>query len=200
MADIFKTNQDAAPGTTIASAVKGGGGVVPIKDMVLKYITEGYKYVDLEMVNYFLVACIAVLLLYLGISLSGDWRRLKMLDTRKLAVEQAGKQDKPAKDIVPLRGAQYYQDKINRRDIFVRASQSRETAHPAFSTQMEQYTASLKLVGISWSSDPDAMIEDSRQGKTYFVKKGSKVGELVVENILKEKVVLRYNKESFDLK
>ncbi len=200
MADMLKANQDASPGITTASAVKGGGAVVPIKDMVLKYISEGYKYVDLEMVNYFLVACIALLLLYLGVSLSGDWRRLKMLETRNLTVVQAGKQDKAAKDIVPLRGAQYYQDKINKRDIFVRSSQFREMAQPAFSTQMEQYTAALKLVGISWSSDPDAMIEDSKQGKTYFVKKGSKVGELIVENILKEKVVLRYNKELFDLK
>jgi hypothetical protein len=166
MADMLKANQDASPGITTASAVKGGGAVVPIKDMVLKYITRGYKYVDLKC-NYFLVACIALLLLYLGVSLSGDWRRLKMLETRNLTVVQAGKQDKAAKDIVPLRGAQYYQDKINKRDIFVRSSQFREMAQPAFSTQMEQYTAALKLV-VFMSSVP-MHDQDSKQGKTYFV-------------------------------
>jgi len=43
---------------------------------------------------------------------------------------------------------------------------------------MADMTASLKLVGISMSDNPDAMIEDTKLQKTYFVKMGSMVGDL----------------------
>ena len=58
----------------------------------------------------------------------------------------------------------------------------------------------FKLVGISWSNDPDAMIEDTKAKKTFFVKRGQMVGEFKVQAISRDKVILSYGQEEIELK
>lgn len=94
----------------------------------------------------------------------------------------------------------YYLEKIRARDIFrmALAQQAGEAKQP--SSKIVEVTQSLKLVGISWSDDPDAMIEDTQAQKTHFVKKGQMIGNLKVQAIFKDKVVLSYDGEEIELK
>jgi type II secretory pathway component PulC len=95
----------------------------------------------------------------------------------------------------------YYLDKTRQRDIFTMGSKKTDpAAKPAPSAKELEIAASFKLVGISWSNDPDAMIEDSKALKTFFVKRGEMVGEAKVQAIFKDKVVLSYNGQEFELK
>ena len=55
---------------------------------------------------------------------------------------------------------------------------------------LSPYVAELKLVGIIWSSNPQAMIEQTKEGKTYLLATGELIGSLRIKEILKEKVVL----------
>lgn len=48
----------------------------------------------------------------------------------------------------------------------------------------------LKLVGIIWSDQPQAMIEDSETSKTYLVGKGAAIGSSKVKDIFRDKVVI----------
>ena len=75
-----------------------------------------------------------------------------------------------------------------------------QTEMKVTSARILDATETLKLVGISWSNDPDAIIEDTKDTKTFFVKTGQKIGEVKVQAIFKDKVVLSYQGEETELK
>lgn len=85
------------------------------------------------------------------------------------------------------------------RDIFQLGAKpvppSRDFAAPtqeaALKGRQELLLARYRLVGISWADDPDAMIEDKDQGRTFFIKRGHSVDGIRVEAIYKDRVILR---------
>jgi type II secretory pathway component PulC len=59
----------------------------------------------------------------------------------------------------------------------------------------------FSLVGIAWSADPEAMVEDGKNKKTYFVKRGQPLdSEVKVVTIFKDKVILTYKGKEFELR
>jgi hypothetical protein len=76
-----------------------------------------------------------------------------------------------------------------------------EQAPEAQPAQDAEAVQSLALVGISWSSNPDAIIEDKARQRTYFVKRGQEVGEGVkVEAIFKDHVVVTFEDREYELR
>jgi len=57
-------------------------------------------------------------------------------------------------------------------------------------TSATDMVKNLKLVGILWSENPQVMIEDTKQTKTYLLSIGETIGELQIKRILKDKVVV----------
>ena len=100
------------------------------------------------------------------------------------------------------KSSSYYLDKVRERDIFSmgakKAAQDKEPQGP--SAKLLEIAANLKLVGISWSNDPDAMIEDIKNTKTYFVKRGDMVADTKVQAIFRDKVILSLSGEEIELK
>ena len=107
------------------------------------------------------------------------------------------------------RGEEYYLAKTAERNIFqmgyivpeitpdvVVAREPRYNPIP----KIVELTQDLRLVGISWSERPDALIEDTKALRTFFVRAGQYVGEVKVEQILKDKVILMYEEETVELK
>lgn len=78
------------------------------------------------------------------------------------------------------------------RNIFTFVSPKVETSAPAapVAEDLSPYVAELKLVGVIWSDNPQAMIEQTKEGKTYLLGRGEKIGSLRIKKILKEKVLL----------
>ncbi|MFH0918296.1 MAG: hypothetical protein V1830_04095 [Candidatus Omnitrophota bacterium] len=97
------------------------------------------------------------------------------------------------------KAASYYLNKIRERDIFTMGLKKVIVDTTPTSKSLE-LAASLKLVGISWSADPDAMIEDTKELKTFFVKRGEMVGGARVQAIFKDKVVLSLGQEEFEIR
>lgn len=60
--------------------------------------------------------------------------------------------------------------------------------------------SNLKLVGIMWSDRPQAMIESSKNQKTYLVGIGEAIEQLKVKNILRDKVVLEKDGQEWELR
>ena len=59
----------------------------------------------------------------------------------------------------------------------------------------------LALVGISWSSNPDAIVEDKAAQRTFFVKRGQMVGDAIkVEAIFKDHVVVVYEDKEYEIR
>ncbi|MCM8797134.1 MAG: hypothetical protein NC923_04565, partial [Candidatus Omnitrophica bacterium] len=102
------------------------------------------------------------------------------------------------------RSASYYSEKIRERDIFKMQTKKTVSAAEALpktpSSRIIEATQHLRLVGISWSNDPDAMIEDSKALRTFFIKRGQMIGEVKVQAIFKDKVILSYAGEEIELR
>ena len=100
-----------------------------------------------------------------------------------------------------LKELKYYLNEAKNRDIF-----NIVTAKPVKTTKVKDIQAIkekisyLKLVGISWSDNPDAMIEDTRAKRTLFVKEGDFINDILVKKILKDKVILNLKGEDVELK
>lgn len=67
-------------------------------------------------------------------------------------------------------------------------------------TQTTFMVTNLKLVGILWSDNPQAMIEDTKEQKTYFVSSGDKVGEVTVKKIFRDKVIIGKDSQEWELR
>lgn len=57
----------------------------------------------------------------------------------------------------------------------------------------------IKLVGISWSDNPLALIEDVSTGRTYFLRKGQEMKGIKIQDISKEKVIVTYQGQEGEL-
>lgn len=98
-----------------------------------------------------------------------------------------------------LKDEGYYLEKVTQRDIFKEFKPPKEKKEVA-SPETDQRIKNLSLVGISWSANPDALIEDKASQRTFFVKSGKMIGDVKVESIYKDKVVLSCDGQEFELK
>ncbi|HNQ50603.1 MAG TPA: hypothetical protein PLP56_04165 [Candidatus Omnitrophota bacterium] len=207
MADINPAQasgqQAAQPAAAASPAPKkaGAAGLAELKDRVMSAFKAGSGPFDIGLVNRGLIAVIGIMIVFAATGSSSAWRELRELSIKEFTVSPAAKSEAGFKEIATMKGVAYYIGKLAGRDIFSRKPRQDDLSkEPVFSTKMADMTASLKLVGISMSDNPDAMIEDTKLQKTYFVKTGSTVGDLRVDLITKDKVVLKYNKELFELR
>lgn len=106
------------------------------------------------------------------------------------------------RSISNLKELKYYLNEAKSRDIFnIVMPKKQEVAEKTRNIQeIAKKTSYLKLVGISWSDNPDAMIEDTRAKRTLFVKEGDLINDILVKKILKDKVILNLDGESIELK
>jgi hypothetical protein len=156
---------------------------------------------DVKVANRFLGLMIAVLAVYFLSSFSLSIINLGKTPNLETKVLE-GKVASVSPDSSGFKKAvSYYLDKVRERDIFtVGPKTDAKLGKPAPSAKDLEVAQNFKLVGISWSNDPDAMIEDSKALKTFFVKRGEMVGEAKVQAIFKDKVILSYNGQEIELK
>jgi|GEM_PF-407245 len=104
----------------------------------------------------------------------------------------------------PLNDSAYYLQRVSSRDIFKEGGKPEPKAEAApepVSVEDNPATSGLSLVGISWSANPDVIIEDKDRKRTYFVKRGQTVGDGVkIEAVFKDHVVLSYEGREFELR
>ena len=58
--------------------------------------------------------------------------------------------------------------------------------------KLAEMTKGLVVVGINRGANPDAIIENTQEKRTFFVKVGDKVNELTVKEIKHDTVVITY--------
>jgi type II secretory pathway component PulC len=186
-------------GTAQAAAAKATllDSIFP-KAVLGKFFKNTGQKSDIKLINVFLVLCILILGFYFVNFCSASLENMKNIEFKIL---EDMTEPSAARDGLGSKTVSFYTEKISERDIFRMGLKPKE---PVFveepSSKAAEATASLKLVGISWSDQPDAIIEDTKLSYTFFVKKGSKIGEVKIEDIFKDRVVLSYEKELIELK
>lgn len=167
----------------------------------------GVSRIELSVLNKALYAVISLLIFYSAINLVRSAVDLKTMPGLRVKMQNGVKSIAVLQGLSALKESGYYLEKVRRKDIFKmgpkEAIQQQQAARaPAKTATLKiiDATQHLKLVGISWSRDPDAIIEDTKAMRTFFVKRGHMLGDVRVEAILKDKVVLSYGGEETELK
>lgn len=159
---------------------------------------------DVKTLNQVLKFCVFILVLYSVTNVWVSTARLKK-DFSLRAKSEKTAEDRPFQIASFLKSLSYYLEKARARDIFKMGIGSKAAEAGMFvkgpSQRIIEATQDLRLVGISWSDDPDVMIEDTKVKKTFFLKKGQTIGkELKLEAVFKDKVVLSYAGEELELR
>ncbi|MCX5667435.1 MAG: hypothetical protein NTY34_03890 [Candidatus Omnitrophica bacterium] len=158
--------------------------------------------IDLRGINRILVVVIAILAVYFVQRIGMDLMRFNKMSALQLG--SIGAQSMAEiKNIAGLNKAlSNYTEIVSQRDIFNIGSikQPPTPMAPSAVSKAVEATQRLKLVGISWSGDPEVMIEDEAALRTFFVKRGQMVGPVKVQAVFKDKVILSYEGEEIELK
>lgn len=164
----------------------------------------GATQINIKSVNRMIVLSIIALIGYLGFTLYVSIDNLNKMPNltpgAKDTLKTAG-----FPEISPLKAVSYYTEKVIERNIFrmglshMQVEEEEVSLEPAAETIME-LIQNLRLVGISWSESPDAMIEDTEAVRTFFIKRGQMIGKLKVQAIFQDKVILSYEGAEVELK
>ncbi len=77
------------------------------------------------------------------------------------------------------------------------APKSREVQKPAVT--LNKLMANLSLMGIIGGKEPQAIIWDRKSKRTYYLKEGQYLDEIMIQEIKKGKVILKYKDETTEL-
>lgn len=94
-----------------------------------------------------------------------------------------------------------YSESIGRRELF-KPQQSEVRTERTSGAKIESASDKLKdlsLIGIIAGEKPQAVIEDKKIQKTYFLYKGQILNQMKLEEILEDRVILDFEGEKFEL-
>lgn len=163
---------------------------------------------DIKFINVLLGFCALLLGGYLVFTFSGSMAGLKKgLSGLESGSGEVHPGSTSAVKASILKAASYYLERARGRDIFSMVRPEEPKAKGASrsnppSQRITELIKNLRLVGISWSADPDVMIEDTNLQRTFFLKKGQVIENINVklEAVFKDKVVLTYEGEEAELR
>ncbi|MCK4809464.1 MAG: hypothetical protein KAS99_00820 [Candidatus Omnitrophica bacterium] len=203
------------PGNIQKAAIKRAGfsffswGALKGRFSFFKKNIEGFlsfkrEPLDIKRINDALYFSVFILAVYFVTSFTISALNLEKRSTLNLKTK-APKQGVMLKTSSPLKKLSYYLEKVRARDIFnplltVKEPDGTKGGTRRSISKITEAAGRLKLVGISWSDDPDVLIEDTELNKVYILKKGEKIGEVKIEAVFKDKVVLSYGGEELTLR
>ena len=92
---------------------------------------------------------------------------------------------------------EYYLEGIKSENIFGAPASAGENASPAAAAT--DLAKDITLVGIISGEDPQAVIEDKKTQKTYYLRKGQSFGETKLEDIQEGKIILEDKGKRYEL-
>lgn len=180
------------------------GRILFFRDRLRKWLRREKDHpADIRSANLVLILLVAALIFYLMTSVYLSMNELKKIPELKFKEEESTKTLTETSPTVSItkNAVSYYLEKARERDIFVMGKKEvKDERYTAPTSKGIEATQNLKLVGISWSDDPYAMVENTKALKTYFVKRGDKIGKVVVDGVSRDRVILNYEGEKIELK
>ncbi|MFH0856113.1 MAG: type II secretion system protein N [Candidatus Omnitrophota bacterium] len=119
-------------------------------------------------------------------------------DTGSLKIPE---KDHPADSINPAQGVksyEFYSETIKGRNIFNNPGPQGDTENAAV-VMGDDLLKDINLVGIIAGDTPQAVVEDKKSQKTYYVVKNQFIGRFQVEDIQNGKIILRSNGQKYEL-
>lgn len=165
------------------------------------FSVKALTHLEFRFVNRALELFIFVLLFYLISNLMISIVSLNKKSSLEFQIKKTAAAVFPETSL--LKVSSYYLEKARARDIFKMGlgsvSEAKDVSQVPVS-KLAEAAQNLKLVGISWSEDPDVIIEDAKAGRAYFLKRGQTINDFIVKAVFKDKVVLSYQGEEIELR
>jgi type II secretory pathway component PulC len=163
---------------------------------------KNLTHLEFRLVNRVLELFIFLLLFYLISSLIISVANLNKKSSLEFKIKKMASAT-GFSEVSLLKVSSYYLEKARARDIFKMglggvAEAKQVTRTPV--SKIAEATQNLKLVGISWSEDPDVIIEDTKAGRAYFLKRGQTINDFTVKAVFRDKVILSYQGEEIELR
>lgn len=71
---------------------------------------------------------------------------------------------------------------------------------PVVDETLKAMVKTFRVVGIIWSDIPQAVIEDTKEGRTYSLVRGNLLKDVRVKEILRDRVILSYDNQEIELR
>lgn len=166
---------------------------------------RNFRSFGVKELNLALKVAIFFLVLYFGYSLVAMALQLKRASNFIFKPELSLLP--PDESATAVKSLPYYLEKVSARNIFTPATPpAAEEVHVtqefvSVSEGGEDPTKNLSLVGIAWSENPEAMIEDKALTRTHFLTRGQSIdNKTKVIAIFKDRVILQYKNREIELK
>lgn len=184
----------------IKGSKKSANIEVPIAKVV-PVVTDNIKLVSVRFpkfkLNKVLITIFIVSLIYLATSIVHPMvfsKKIKIpVINHKAEKGNAAKTIQAKSSIKPY---SFYLDGIKQRKIFASAALDLEKPTGTASADLIK---DVNLVGIISGDEPQAIIEDKKAQKTYYLRKGQFIGKLQLENITEGKIILSYEGQRYEL-
>jgi hypothetical protein len=142
----------------------------------------------------FVLAC-----LYLFVSLVWGWWGQKKVELPPLKLENFTTPEITSDRSKEIKPYEYYLEGTRNRQIFKgTAGREGQSQQPASAINLD-LTKDIVLVGIVSGENPQAVLEDKKTQRTYYVSKGQMIGEIQVAEILQGKIILNYRGQKYEL-
>jgi len=163
--------------------------------VTLKWLDKD-KILNLHVLNLFLVGVSVILTIFLGYGFISQ--KAHLTDKYSKMIKPLPKEEyQREEEILPVPEVRDIILETKRRNIFTLTPEAKKEEAQK---RLKPFTV-LKLVGILWSEDnPQAMIEDSEDKKTYILNKGDQIDRWKIERITRDKVVLVDEEGEWELK
>ena len=158
-------------------------------------------HLEFRIINRSVEACIFILIFYLVCNFIVSMINVNKKSSLEFEIKKFTASVLPETSL--LKVVSYYLEKASARDIFKMGLTSvvdKEKVAKVSISKIAEASKNLKLVGISWSEDPDVIIEDTKAEMAYFLKKGQMINDFKVKAVFKDKVILSYQGEEMELR
>ncbi len=163
------------------------GRISFLKDRLKDSFKAGRFDLDIKALNKILKAGIFILAFYFIANFLFSLSNSKKILNLEIKIEK-GALPLSFSEVSPLKPLSHYLEKAKSKNIFSMASRisPKEIVAKQARSRISELSQDLKLVGISWSDNPDIIIEDKKVKQAYFLKKGQKVNELLIKDVFKD--------------
>jgi len=151
---------------------------------------RNFKHTDKIIPVFFIISCIYLLiaLLYPLVGLN----KIRLPKVTGVKVTEPSKEEKL--EVKPLES---YEQAAAGRQIF-NSSGSQAAQVPAGALEADMMK-DISLVGVISGDNPQAILEDKKSQKTYYLTEGQSLGEFQIEDIQEGKIILNYRGQRYEL-
>ena len=153
----------------------------------------------LKFANRALIIAIGICIILFSADVVITQMRLERAKARLLA-QKAARHSREADSSSAAKPYEYYSDVIGKKNLF----KSEFTSSPVNIGQAagapEDIVSSLNLIGFVSGEKRQAIIEDKKSGKTYFLYKGDNLSGYEVIDVLEDKVILEGGGRTLELR